>query len=188
MGMTRTGRRQQWTLCPELECSLGAEARPEPPPPRVAAAPAYIIPKIPCYELLSVEGLARIERTEDRILAKIGIERRGWRKLIIAPDGSPAATPEPEPDQGLIKTLVKAHCWRRRIESGRAKSSTDPAAQEGVTDAYVCRLLPLDYLAPDMVAAMLDGRQPKGKSSTEVLALIPPDREEQRTLLPRYSG
>ena len=36
------------------------------------------------------------------------------------------------------------------------------AEQEGVTDAYVCRLMPLTCLAPDIVEATLDGRQPKG--------------------------
>ena len=42
-------------------------------------------------------------------------------------------------DEILIKALVRAHRWRRKIESGRAKSITDLAEQEGVTDAYVCR-------------------------------------------------
>jgi hypothetical protein len=57
---------------------------------------------------------------------------------------------------------VRAHRWRRTIESGQAKSITDLAEQEGVTDAYVCRLLPLTCLAPDIIEAILDGRQPKG--------------------------
>ena len=61
--------------------------------------------------------------------------------------------------------LVRAHRWRRRIESGRARSITDLAEQEAVTDAYVCRLLPLTCLAPDIVEAILDGRQSKGLSS-----------------------
>jgi hypothetical protein len=42
----------------------------------------------------------------------------------------------------LVKALVRAHRWRK-IESGQAKSITDLAEQEGVTDAYVCPLLPL---------------------------------------------
>jgi hypothetical protein len=50
---------------------------------------------------------------------------------------------------------------RGRIESGQARSVTDLAKQESVTDAYVCRLLPLTCLAPDIVEAILDGRQPK---------------------------
>jgi hypothetical protein len=45
---------------------------------------------------------------------------------------------------------VPAHGWRRKIESGQAKSITDLAEQEGVTGAYVCRLLPLTCLAPDL--------------------------------------
>jgi hypothetical protein len=47
----------------------------------------------------------------------------------------------------------------------------DSAEQEGATDAYVCRLLPLTCLAPDIVAAMLDGRQPKELRLAEVLGM-----------------
>jgi hypothetical protein len=56
-----------------------------------------------------------------------------------------------------------------RIESGQARSVTDLAEQENVTDAYVCRLLPLTCLAPDIVEAILDGRQPKGLRLADVL-------------------
>jgi hypothetical protein len=69
----------------------------------------------------------------------------------------------------LIKALVRAHRWRRKTESGQANSITDLAEQEGVTDAYVCRLLPLTCLAPDIVKAILDGRQPKGLRLAEML-------------------
>ena len=61
------------------------------------------------------------------------------------------------------------HHRRRRIESRQARSITDLAEQEGVTDAYVCRLLPLTCLAPDIVEAILDGRQPKGLRLADVL-------------------
>jgi hypothetical protein len=78
---------------------------------------------------------------------------------------------------------VRAHRWRRRIESGRARSVTDLAEQEGVTDAYVCRLLPLTCLAPDIVEAILDGRQPKGLRLAEMLGNGPVAWEEQRRQL-----
>ena len=68
------------------------------------------------------------------------------RKLIAAPEGS--VLPKPRRDDTLIKALVRVHRWRRRIdrwrrgiESGEAQSITDLAEEEGVTDAYVCRLL-----------------------------------------------
>jgi hypothetical protein len=38
-----------------------------------------------------------------------------------------------------------------------------------VTVAYVCRLLPLTCLAPCIVEAILDGRQPKGLRLAEML-------------------
>ena len=97
------------------------------------------------------------------------LQRRGGRKLIMTPEGAAAPTPKPRRDETLIKALVRAHRWRRRIESGQAKSITDLAEQEGVTDAYVCRLLPLTCLAPDIVEAILDGRQPKGLRLAEML-------------------
>ena len=100
----------------------------------------------------------------------IRLQRRGGRKLIMAPEGVAMPTPKARRDETLIKALVRAHRWRRQIESGRAKSVTDLAEQEGVTDAYVCRLLPLTCLAPDIVEVILDGRQPKGLRLTEMLA------------------
>ena len=80
-------------------------------------------------------------------------------------------TPKPSRDETLVKALVRGHRWRRKIEcgqAGQAKSITDLAEQEGVTDAYVCQLLPLTCLAPDIVEAILDGRQPKGLRLAEV--------------------
>ena len=68
----------------------------------------------------------------------------------------------------------------RPIENGEAKSITDLAEQEGVTDAYVCRLLPLTCLAPDIVEAILDGRQPKGLRLAEMLGNRPVSWAEQR--------
>lgn len=84
-----------------------------------------------------------------------------------------------------IRALVKAHRWRRRIESGRAKSSTDLAEQKSVTDAYVRRVLPLTCIAPDIVEAILDGRQPRGLRLAEMLGNGPMGWEEQRR---RWSG
>ena len=99
----------------------------------------------------------------------IRLRRRGGRKLIMTPEGVAASARKPSRDETLVKALVRAHRWRRRIESGQAKSITDLAEQEGVTDAYICRLLPLTCLAPDIVEAILDGRQPKGLRLAEVL-------------------
>ena len=56
----------------------------------------------------------------------------------------------------MINAIVRAHRWRRSIESGQARSITDLAEQQGVTAAYVCRLLRLTCLAPDIVEVILE--------------------------------
>jgi hypothetical protein len=67
------------------------------------------------------------------------------------------------------------------VESGWARSITDLAEQESVTGVYVCRLLPLTCLAPDIVEAILDGRQPKGLRLAEMLGNGPLAWEQQRS-------
>jgi hypothetical protein len=109
----------------------------------------------------------------------IRLQRRGGRKLIMTPEGVAAPARKPSRDETLVKALVRAHRWRRRIESAQARSITDLAEQKGVTDAYVCRLLPLTCLAPDIVEAILDGRQPKGLRLVEMLGNGPLGWEEQ---------
>jgi hypothetical protein len=60
----------------------------------------------------------------------------------MTPDEAAAPPRKPARNETLIKAVVKAHRWRRCIESGQARSITDLAEQEGVIIAYVCRLLP----------------------------------------------
>jgi hypothetical protein len=125
-------------------------------------------------------GRAALELDTLTIRIPIRLQRRGGRKLIMTPDGVAAPTRKPLRDETLVKALARAHRWRRKIDSGQAKSITDLAEQEGVTDAYVCRLLPLTCLAPDIVEAILDGRQPKGLRLAELLGNGPLVWEEQR--------
>jgi hypothetical protein len=114
-------------------------------------------------------GRAGVEVDTLTIRIPIRLQRRGGRKLIMTSHGAAVPAPKPRRDETLVKALVRAHRWRRKIESGQAHSITDLAEQKGVTDAYVCRLLPLTCLAPDIVEAILDGRQPTGLRLAEML-------------------
>jgi hypothetical protein len=125
-------------------------------------------------------GRSALELDTLTIRIPIRLQRRGGRKLIMTPEGVAVPAPRPRRDDTLIKVILRARRWRRRIESGQAKSITDLAEQEGVTNAYACRLLPLTCLAPDIVEAILDGRQPKGLRLAELLGNGPVIWEEQR--------
>ena len=108
-------------------------------------------------------------------------KRRGGRKVIIAPDGGDAWAPaKPRPDETLIRALARAHRWKRMLEDGRYRSAGELAEAEGVTRSFVNRLLRLTLLAPDIVEAILDGRQPKGMQLEELTRVMPSAWEEQR--------
>jgi len=65
-------------------------------------------------------------------------------------------------DTTLVKALARAFRWRRMMETGRYGTIDELAAAEKINSSYVSRLLRLTLLAPDIVEAILDGRQPEG--------------------------
>jgi hypothetical protein len=79
-------------------------------------------------------------------------QRRGGRKMIIAPDGREAWAPAtPRPDDTLIRALARAHRWKRLLEDGTYRSAAELAEAEAITRSFVNRLLRLTLLAPDIV-------------------------------------
>ena len=107
--------------------------------------------------------------------------RRGGRKTIVAPDGGDAWEPaRPRPDEALIRALARAHRWKRLLDGGKYRSAGELAEAEGVTRSFVTRLLRLTLLAPDIVEAILDGRQSKGRQLEDLTQALPSAWDEQQ--------
>lgn len=89
------------------------------------------------------------------------IRKRGGRKLIIAPDGAATGAPARyRVDNTMVKALARGFRWRKLLDSGVYGSIDEIAAKEKINSSYVGRLLRMTLLAPDIVEAILDGRQP----------------------------
>ena len=112
------------------------------------------------------------------------IRKRGGRKLAIAADGSTLAPPRPRVDSTLVKALARAHRWNRLLESGRYGSAAELAAAEKINPSYVSRMLRLTLLAPDIVEAIVDGRQADGIEAAVLLRPFSADWAVQRRTLP----
>ena len=84
------------------------------------------------------------------------IVKRGGRKEMQMPD---RVRPERTPDSTLVKALARAFRWKRMLESGEFASISELAEREGIAFTYMARVLRLSLLAPDIVEAILDGRQ-----------------------------
>lgn len=78
-------------------------------------------------------------------------------KLLI--DGEPKH-PRATPDRSLLRLLVQAHQFRALAIQGGGKTITALAAEAGVGGSYFTRILRLGFLAPEVVTAILEGRQP----------------------------
>ena len=85
--------------------------------------------------------------------------KRGGRKLVVTPDGA-AWAPRPRVDNAMVKALARAFRWRQMLDTGVHATLEDLAKAKGVAPSYVSRILRLTLLAPEIVEAILDGRQP----------------------------
>ncbi len=85
------------------------------------------------------------------------LRRRGVETKIVL---NKSMTDQVNPDSKLIGAVANAHNWFRKLTSGDAASIQELAASEGLPRCNVSRTLPLAFLAPDIVEAIVAGRQP----------------------------
>ena len=109
--------------------------------------------------------------------------QRAGRKQILAPAGAAPWSPAPRVDSALVKAVVRAHRWRQMIESGRYSSSAELAKAEKVNDSYLSRILRLTLLSPDIIEAILAGRQPSTLQLDELIKPLPAVWDQQRARL-----
>ncbi|WP_240790212.1 hypothetical protein [Roseomonas sp. HF4] len=93
------------------------------------------------------------------VVIPLRVKPRGGRKAMVTPG---VLALERRQDITLIKAVARAFRWRRMLESGRFATINELASAEKINSSYVSRVLRLTLLAPDIVEAILDGRQPEG--------------------------
>lgn len=82
-------------------------------------------------------------------------------------------------DNTMVKALARAHRWKKLLDSGRYQTVQDLAEAEKINPSYIARVLRLTLLAPDVVEAILDGRQPAGMQLDDLLAPFPVEWHKQ---------
>jgi len=106
----------------------------------------------------------------------ITLRQRGGRKEIQLPAG--IAQPR-RADSTLVKALARAFRWKRMLEAGEFATIAELAEREGIVSSYMTRVLRLTLLAPDLVEAILDGRQGQEVTLTRVLGPLPAEWARQ---------
>ena len=108
--------------------------------------------------------------------------KRGGRKEMQMPDD--AARSE-RTDSTLIKALARAFRWKQKLESGEFATITDLAEREGIAPSYLTRILRLTFLAPDIIEAIVHGRQAMSITAETLRTGIDDDWDVQRRTMVR---
>ncbi len=106
-------------------------------------------------------------------------------KLVIADPGKTQGQPDPQ----LCRLVARARLCFDQLASGEVPNVRAMAERDGLHESEISRILPLAFLAPDIVEAILDGRQPVELTAESLkrLPALPTDWDAQRRLL-GFSG
>lgn len=112
----------------------------------------------------------------------VRLTRCGGGIRLIVP-GESGGEGRAHPNAALIKAVARAYTWYEQLLSGEATSLQAIAREHGVMPRYVRRILRCAFLAPDLVQAILDGRQPPELTLERLLQALPLDWAAQREVL-----
>ena len=117
----------------------------------------------------------------------MAFKKRGGRKVIVLPDGSHGhPIPTATIDNTMIKAIARAFRWQKLLENGTYTCLDDIARSEKIGASFVSRYYRLVLLAPDIVEAILDGRQPAQLTMKDLLSPFPVEWASQRMQLLEY--
>lgn len=102
-------------------------------------------------------------------------------KIVLTEAGETAKSP----DANLIEAITLGHKWFADVKTGDVGSVSELARRYKVNQGDVSRLMRLGFLAPDIVEAILDGRQPVELTAARLKRIgeLPICSRAQRTAL-----
>ncbi len=113
------------------------------------------------------------------LLIESGYRRcRGELRLLVAPRPTGCS-----PVTSLVKAVARSYHWCQRIKNGEVSDATSLARQAGIHPRYVRKILDWAFLAPDIVEAILHGRQPLDLTLETFRKGVPLSWEAQRRKL-----
>lgn len=125
--------------------------------------------------------LSSVPETEATLRAPLPDCRPRARKQILVSGNSESSLRRV--DQALILALARARTWLRALRRGDYKDTAQIARRFGLSEAHVRRILRLAFLAPDIVEAIVEGRQPRTLTVKILLRSIPLAWTNQRAAL-----
>jgi site-specific DNA recombinase len=110
------------------------------------------------------------------------LKRCGGEMRLIIP-GWAAIDQRRQPVSSLIKAVSRASDWVRRMEGGECKHQRDLAKATKLEPRYINAILRVAFLAPEIVEAIIDGRQPPDLTLGSLTGVLPMSWQQQKKLI-----
>ncbi len=108
-------------------------------------------------------------------------KNRGGRKHITTPDGGDVTQARlPNYNSSLIRAIVRGFELQEKMDANSKLNSIQLGKMEKLDATYVTKYIRMTQLAPDIVAAILNGRQPKTLTVSQLQRPFPDLWHEQR--------
>jgi hypothetical protein len=132
-----------------------------------------------------VSASAKLTRANRTLVVRVPLppRQRGGRKFVVGPGGIAWTGRPVVVDNAIVKALGRAYRWKAMLESGEYTSVTDLARREKTNLSYLCRVMRLTLLAPDIIEAILGRQDFAGLQLAGLLAPLPLIWEKQRETL-----
>lgn len=108
--------------------------------------------------------------------------KKGY-KFMVTPDEFNIDDARPKFDSSMIKAITRGFEWQEMLDKGKFKSITELSEKEGMERTYLSKLLRLRFLSPDIIDAILTGKQPKALCLTNLFNLETSIWNEQKEAL-----
>ncbi len=127
-----------------------------------------------------MENISYIEENIVSIFVPMIIKKRGSSAMIILPKNAPKEGNKQNHDAKLINAFAKAYKWQQSINNGKVDVS-QLMEKEKIGMSYLSRILRLNFIAPDIVTAIVEGKQPRDLKLQDLMTKTIPDLwQEQR--------
>jgi site-specific DNA recombinase len=110
------------------------------------------------------------------------LKRCGGEMRLIIP-GWAITDQRRRPLPSLIKAVSRASDWVRRMEGGEFKDQRDLAKATKHDPRYINSILRVAFLAPEIVEAIIDGRQPPNLTLGSLTGVLSMNWQQQKKLI-----
>ena len=135
---------------------------------RIEVSTQCLTIQVSCRGLATALGISAIQNSSEYGLdIPVSFKRRGIEtKMLIGELGSG------ETDQNLVSTIAQARAWLGRLNP-EGLTISQLAEELEIDDGEISRVLPLAFLAPDIVRNIVEGRHPPELTTRRLKRLKP---------------